>query len=137
MNSNQFYSAKKLTLYHILHVVERLSKYMLYLGKCAHIILYIVQTGFVIDHRVFFPYDLHVYTLKSSCFFSYVGIQMVEKVSHIYPNTFNYVSGHPQGNYQFCFFGLFFVQVLFIWKVFVFLNYHYNRNFPKSNQCSL
>ena len=40
---------------------------------------------------------------------------MVGKVSHIYPLIFNHVSGHPQGNYWFCFlFCFFFFGVSFI-----------------------
>ena len=62
---------------------------------------------------------------KSSGFFSYVGIQIAEKVSHIfYANPFNHVTGHPQENYWFWFFGgvnfiylggFFFLFVFFIY----------------------
>ena len=50
-----------------------------------------------------FPCDLHVLTFKFSCFvfFSYVGIQMIEKVSNIYPIAFSQVSGRLQRNYWF------------------------------------
>ena len=60
----------------------------------------IVEATFLIDHELFFSNDLHVKTLKSSCFFLYIGIQM-EKISHKCTSIFNHVSGRPQVNYFF------------------------------------
>ena len=60
--------------------------------------------------RYIFPYDLHALTFKFSCFFSYVEILMVEKVSNTFcPSAFNQVSGPPRGSIGFGVFGVFYL----------------------------
>ena len=58
-----------------------------------------LQTDFVKYCRTFSLNDFQVQTFKYSCF-SYIGIKLIEKVSHIfYPSMSNYVTGGTQGNY--------------------------------------
>ena len=65
--------------------------YIIYVYVFRYIV---IKTCLVKDHCLFLFQNLQVKTFKCSCFFSYVLVKMVKKVSHISPSTFDHFAGY-------------------------------------------